>query len=60
MIYQTAHLLDLLQDAEAAADTYQQLLGLVPADAEALQKLGELYDREGDKQQAFHYHLEVR
>ncbi|XP_044763859.1 intraflagellar transport protein 88 homolog [Coccinella septempunctata] len=58
VIYQTAHVLDLMQDAEAAADTYQQLLGLVPADAEALQKLGELYDREGDKQQAYHYHLE--
>ncbi|KAI4470504.1 intraflagellar transport protein 88 [Holotrichia oblita] len=45
-------------DSEAAAETYQQLLGLVPADATTLQKLGELFDHEGDKQQAHHYHYD--
>ncbi|KAJ8973762.1 hypothetical protein NQ317_017564 [Molorchus minor] len=56
VVYQVGNLLELIGDNEAAADTYQQLLGLVPTDARALQKLGELYDNEGDKQQAHHYH----
>lgn len=60
MVYHTVTLLELMGDNEAAADTYQQLLGLVPSDASALQKLGELYDHEGDKQQAHHYHVDVR
>lgn len=59
VVYQIANLLELLGDSEAAVDTYQQLLGLVPTDARALQKLGELYDNEGEKQQAHHYHNEV-
>lgn len=59
VVYHTATLLELMGDSEAAADTHQQLLGLVPSDAAALQKLGELYDHEGDKQQAHHYHVDV-
>lgn len=59
VVYHTATLLELMGDNEAAADTYQQLLGLVPSDASALQKLGELYDHDGDKQQAHHYHVDV-
>lgn len=59
VVYQVANVLELLGDSEAAVDTYQQLLGLVPTDARALQKLGELYDSEGEKQQAHHYHNEV-
>ncbi|CAG9821542.1 unnamed protein product [Phaedon cochleariae] len=58
VVYQVANLLELIGDNEAAADTYQQLLGLVPTDAKALQKLGEIYDQEGDKQQAHHYHTD--
>jgi intraflagellar transport protein 88 len=57
--YQISNLLELKGDSEAAADMYQQLLGLVPTDAGALQKMGELYDHDGDKQQAHHYHIEV-
>ncbi|XP_066250634.1 intraflagellar transport protein 88 homolog [Euwallacea similis] len=56
VVCQVANLLELIGDAEAAIDTYQQLLGLAPTDAKALQKLGELFDQEGDKQQAHHYH----
>lgn len=59
VVCQVANLLELIGDAEASADTYQQLLGLVPTDAKALQKLGELFDQEGDKQQAHHYHVDV-
>ncbi|XP_050301604.1 intraflagellar transport protein 88 homolog [Anthonomus grandis grandis] len=58
VVSQVANLLELIGDTEAAADTYQQLLGLVPTDAKALQKLGELFDQEGDKQQAHHYHID--
>lgn len=60
VVYHTAILLERMGDNEAAAETYQQLLGLVPTDAAALQKLGELYDHDGDKQQAHHYHIDVR
>lgn len=59
VVCQVANLLELIGDTEAAADTYQQLLGLTPTDAKALQKLGELFDQEGDKQQAHHYHVDV-
>lgn len=57
--YQIATLLERMGDIEAAIEGYQQLLGLVPTDAGILQKLGELYDHEGDKQQAHHYHYDV-
>lgn len=59
VVYQTASLLERIGDNEAAAESYQQLIGLVPTDAHALQKIGELYDQEGDKQQAYHYHFDV-
>ncbi|KAK7938435.1 hypothetical protein WMY93_001761 [Mugilogobius chulae] len=35
-----------------------QVLSVVPTDAKALAKLGELYDCEGDKSQAYHYYCE--
>lgn len=59
IVYQTGCIFEGLGDMEAASEAYQQLLGLVPADANVLQKLGELYDHEGDKQQAHHYYSEV-
>ena len=36
-----------------------QLVGIVPTDAAILQRLGEMYDAEGDKSQAFQYHYDV-
>lgn len=60
VVYQIASLLERIGDSEAAAESYQQLIGLVPTDASALQRIGELYDHEGDKQQAYHYHFDVR
>lgn len=59
VVYQIASLLERIGDNEAAAESYQQLIGLVPTDASALQKIGELYDQDGDKQQAYHYHFDV-
>ena len=38
---------------------YHQLLTLVPSDPGVLSKLGELYDSENEKSQAFHYFYEV-
>ena len=38
---------------------YMQLVSVVPTDPSVLSKLGELYDSEQDKSQAFQYHFEV-
>lgn len=38
---------------------FMQLIGVVPSDATVLQRLGEMYDAEGDKSQAFQYHYDV-
>ena len=38
---------------------FMQLIGIVPSDASILQRLGEMYDAEGDKSQAFQYHYDV-
>ena len=35
-----------------------QLLGLVPTDPGILQKVGTIFDNEGDKQQAYTYHFD--
>ena len=36
-----------------------QLIGVVPSDASVLQRLGEMYDQDGDKSLAFQYHYDV-
>lgn len=38
---------------------FLQLVGIVPTDAAILQRLGEMYDADGDKSQAFQYHYDV-
>lgn len=37
-----------------------QVISVAPTDPQALAKLGELYDSEGDKSQAFQYYYEVK
>lgn len=37
-----------------------QVISVTPTDPQALAKLGELYDSEGDKSQAFQHYYEVR
>lgn len=59
VVYQTASLFERLGDVEAASESYQQLIGLLPSDSNVLQKMGELCDHEGDKQQAYHYYSDV-
>lgn len=36
-----------------------QVIGVVPSDPSVLARLGELYDNEGDKSQAFQYYYDV-
>lgn len=37
-----------------------QVISVTPTDPHALAKLGELYDSEGDKSQAFQHYYEVK
>lgn len=41
------------------SNRYNQLLGIIPSDPGVLQKLGEMYDAIGDKQQAFQFYNDV-
>ena len=50
---------DQLGDTAQAIEWFMQLIGIVPTDAAILQRLGEMYDAEGDKSQAFQYHYDV-
>lgn len=58
VIYQIANTYEMMGDVNAALESYHQLLGIVQLDAGILKKVGELYEMKGDRQQAFHYHLE--
>ena len=58
VIYQIANLYELLGDIDQAIEWYLQLLGLIPTDPVILQKMGTLFDNEGDKQQAYQYHFD--
>lgn len=48
-----------MEDPNQAIEWLMQLISVVPTDSRALSKLGELYDSEGDKSQAFQYYYEV-
>lgn len=49
----------MMEDPNQAIEWLMQLISVVPTDSHALAKLGELYDSEGDKSQAFQYYYEV-
>ena len=38
---------------------FMQLISLVPTDPGVLQRMGEMYDSDNDRSQAFQYHYEV-
>ncbi len=38
---------------------FMQLIPLVPTDPGVLQRLGEMYDADNDRSQAYQYHYEV-
>ncbi|WAR06937.1 IFT88-like protein [Mya arenaria] len=40
------------------ADTFMQLIGVVPTDCSVLSRMGEIYDNDGDKSQAFQYYYD--
>lgn len=48
-----------MEDPSQATEWLMQLISVVPTDSRALCKLGELYDGEGDKSQAFQHYYEV-
>ena len=49
----------MLEDPHQAIEWLMQLITVTPTDPQVLAKLGELYDSEGDKSQAFQYYQEV-
>lgn len=51
---------ELLEDPQQAIEWLMQVISVAPTDPQALAKLGELYDSEGDKSQAFQYYYEVK
>ena len=51
---------DRLGDPTQSTEWFLQLLGVVPSDANILQRLGVMYQSEGDKSQAYQYHYDVR
>ena len=50
---------DMLEDTPQATEWFTQLISIVPTDPAILSRLGELFDNEGDKSQAYQYHYEV-
>ncbi|KAK2570829.1 Intraflagellar transport protein 88-like protein [Acropora cervicornis] len=56
--YDKAKEYEMLDDKNQAIEWYMQLVSVVPTDPSVLSKLGELYDSEQDKSQAFQYHFE--
>lgn len=50
----------MLEDPHQAIEWLMQLTSVTPTDAQVLAKLGDLYDNEGDKTQAFQYYYEVK
>lgn len=51
---------ELLGDPQQAIEWLMQVISVTPTDPHALAKLGELYDSEGDKSQAFQHYYEVK
>lgn len=58
VLYQLADLHDLM-GSSSTRDWLIRLIGRVPTDPNILARLGALYAREGDDNQAFHYYLEA-
>lgn len=48
-----------MENPSQAIEWLMQVVSVVPTDPQVLSKLGELYDHEGDKSQAFQYYYEV-
>ena len=58
VIYQIANLHDLMGHYAAAAKYFNYLISKVPSDPGALARLGQIFAKDEDETQAFHYHHE--
>ena len=58
MVYQIANIYEMMAETDQATEWYLQFLGLVPTDPVVLQKVGNIFDAEGDKQQAYQYNYD--
>lgn len=58
VLYQMANLYELMGDSSGALEWYVQLLGTVSGDPGIYQKIAEMSEAEGDRQQAFQYQTE--
>lgn len=47
-------------ESAQAQEMFMQLLGVVPTDAAILSRLGQMFDAENDKAQAFQYNYDVK
>lgn len=59
VVHQLAATFEALGDLEQAVEWYTTLLSLVPTDPNVLGHLGDMFDRQDDKGQAFQYHFEA-
>jgi intraflagellar transport protein 88 len=59
IIYQIGNTYENMNDLSAALEWYLQLLGSIESDAGLLQKIAEIYEANGDRQQSFHYYFEA-
>lgn len=59
VIYQIANLHDMLGNYRSATKYFNYLITKVPSDPGALSRLGQIFNKDEDENQAFHYHLEV-
>merc|ERR1719230_1122419 len=59
VIFQIAHLHEQQANLHAAVKWYNILITRVPSDPGVLSRLGQIFNREDDETQAFHYHLEA-
>lgn len=58
VVYQLANLYELTSDTSGALEWYVQLLGTIHMDPGIFQKIAEMSEAEGDRQQAFQYQNE--
>lgn len=59
IIYQLGSLYELINDTSGAIEWYTQLLGLLNTDPSVFRKIANLYETDGDHQQAFQYQNEA-
>ena len=58
VIYQIANLYDLLLNFRQSTKWFNILITRVPTDPHVLSRLGQIFNKDDDESQAFHYHYE--